>query len=158
MLFRSAAVATATVAFTFGGGVAFAGTAANIRVTDIRDVSAVVSWTGTAAEAGTVQYAAAVNGTCATSAYGSSAIDARGSGTRGPHQGRSPPPRSCPFTLRPARHARRTFPRSNDREAHAAPPLPVHATGPGSKSVPLTRPRPRRDPVPHAQLALRPAT
>ena len=46
-----AAVATATVAFTFGGGVAFAGTAANIRVTDIRDVSAVVSWTGTAAEA-----------------------------------------------------------------------------------------------------------
>ena len=76
-----AAVATATVAFTFGGGVAFAGTAANIRVTDIRDVSAVVSWTGTAAEAGTVQYAAAVNGTCATSAYGSSAIDARGSGT-----------------------------------------------------------------------------
>ena len=76
-----AAVATATVAFTAGGGVAFAGTAANIRVTDIRDVSAVVSWTGTAAEAGTVQYAAATNGSCSTSAYGSSAIDARGSGT-----------------------------------------------------------------------------
>ena len=75
------AVAMATVAFTTNGGTAHAGTATSIRVTDIRDVSAVVTWTGAAAETGTVQYAAALNGSCASSSYGSSAIDARGSGT-----------------------------------------------------------------------------
>ena len=74
-------IAVATVAFAPAGSVAFAGAATNVRVTDIRDVSAVVSWTGASAEAGTIQYATAVNGTCATSAYGTSAFDVRGSDT-----------------------------------------------------------------------------
>ena len=62
-------------------GPAEAGAAVNVRVTDVRDVAAVVSWSGATAETGSVQWAAAVNNSCTNSAYGTTAQDTRGSGT-----------------------------------------------------------------------------
>ena len=62
-------------------GTAEAGAAVNVRVTDVRDVAAVVSWSGATAETGSVQWAAAVNNSCTNSAYGTTAQDTRGSGT-----------------------------------------------------------------------------
>lgn len=71
----------AMFAITAGGRTTYASSPSNVRVTDVRDVAATVSWTSAAAEVGVVQYAAAVNGSCASSAYGTSAIDVRGSDT-----------------------------------------------------------------------------
>jgi hypothetical protein len=71
-------------ASTVGGNTAYAGTALNVRVTDVRDVAAIVSWTSSVTEAGKVEYGAAVNGSCVASAYGTTAIDVRGSDTASP--------------------------------------------------------------------------
>ena len=72
------------VAVLLAIGFAQAGTAkagAGVKVTDVRDVAAVVSWSGATSETGSVQWAAAVNNSCTNSAYGTTAQDSRGSGT-----------------------------------------------------------------------------
>lgn len=61
---------------------AYGSTITGARVTDVRDVAAVVSWKSSVAETGSVSWAPASGGSCTGSSYSTSASDLRGSSTQ----------------------------------------------------------------------------
>ena len=72
----------ACVAMVPGARQAYGSTITGARVTDVRDVAAVVSWKSSVAETGSVSWAAASGGSCTGSSYSTSASDLRGSSTQ----------------------------------------------------------------------------
>ena len=61
-----------------GASTALGSTVSNLRATDVRDTSFVVSWTSATAETGSVAYGVAVSGSCTNATLGSVAQDKRG--------------------------------------------------------------------------------
>ena len=72
----------ACVAMVPGARQAYGSTITGARVTDVRDVAAVVSWKSSLAETGSVNWAAASGGSCTGSSYSTSASDLRGPSTQ----------------------------------------------------------------------------
>ena len=72
----------AYIAMVPGARQAYGSTITGARVTDVRDVAAVVSWKSSVAETGSVSWAAASGGSCTGSSYSTTASDLRGSSTQ----------------------------------------------------------------------------
>ena len=78
LVIASMVAASLVALLTVDTSTALGGTITNVKATDVRDTSFVVSWTSATAEVGSVAYGVAVSGSCTNATLGSVAQDKRG--------------------------------------------------------------------------------